>query len=223
VAKVEKKTIRVLIVDDHPPFSEGLRRLLADETDLEPIGIASDGREAVRLASELKPDVVVMDVTMPELNGIEATRCIKADLPNTSVLVLSAYGYYPYALSALDAGAAGYLLKNVPLRELISAIRAVRRGEAVLDSAVAEKVLRSLAKPIGSSPRSRHLSTREIEVLKLGAQGMNNKEIGKQLFVSERTVQSYFTSLFEKFAVGSRLEAVLKALKEGWLTTDDIP
>jgi len=223
VTKVKKKTIRVLIADDHPPFSEGLTRLLADEADLEPVGIASDGKEAVRLAGELKPDVVVMDVTMPELNGIEATRRIKADLPNTSVLVLSAYGYYPYALSALDAGAAGYLLKNVPLRELISAIRAVRRGEAVLDSVVAEKVLRSLAKPLDSSPSSRHLSPREIEVLRLGARGMNNKEIGKQLFVSERTVQSYFTSLFEKFGVGSRLEAVLKALKEGWLTTDDIP
>jgi NarL family two-component system response regulator LiaR len=218
----DEKTIKVLVVDDHPPFSQGLTRLLADEPDLTPVGTASDGLEAVRLAEELKPDVVVIDVAMPRMNGIEATRRIKAKLPNTSVLVLSAYGYHPYVLSALEAGAGGYLLKNVPLRELMNAIRAVRVGEAVLDPAVAEKLLRSLAKPITSAHTTIRLSPREIEMLKLGAKGLSNKQIAEQLFVSERTVQSVFTSLFGKLGVASRLEAVLKALKEGWLTMDDI-
>lgn len=223
MAEVGSNTIRVLVADDHPPFSEGLVRLLAEQPDLIPIGVATDGREAVQLAIELKPDVVVMDVAMPELNGIEATRRIKADLPNTSVLVLSAYGYYPYVLSALDAGAGGYLLKNVPLRELMNAIRAVRVGEAVLAPTVVEKLLRNLGKPSSSSHTSSHLSSRELEILKLSAQGLSNREIAQRLFISERTIQGYFTNLFGKLGVGSRLEAVLRALKEGWLTTDDIP
>jgi DNA-binding NarL/FixJ family response regulator len=197
-------------------------RLLADQPDLIAVGSASDGEEAVRLALELKPDVVVMDVSMPKLNGIEATRQIKAKLPDTSVLVLSAYGYHPYVLAALEAGAGGYLLKNVPLRELLNAIRAVRLGEAVLDQAIAEKLLHSLAKPIGSQYAGTRLSPKEIDVLKLGAQGLNNKEIAAKLFLSERTIQSYFTNIFGKLGVGSRLEAVLKALKEGWLTLEDV-
>ena len=221
--RAEANAIRVLVADDHPPFSEGLTRLLREQPDLEPVGVATDGVEAVRLATELKPDVVVMDVAMPGLNGIEATRRIKAELPNTSVLVLSAYGYHPYVLSALEAGAGGYLLKNVPLRELMNAIRAVRVGEAVLDPVVAEKLLRNLAKPLGSAYTTSQLSSRELEILKLSAQGLNNREIAERLFISERTVQSYFTNLFDKLGVGSRLEAVLKALKEGWLTLDDIP
>ena len=197
-------------------------KLLADQPDLMAVGSASDGEEAVRLALELKPDVVVMDVAMPKLNGIEATRQIKAQLPDTSILVLSAYGYHPYVLAALEAGAGGYLLKNVPLRELVNAIRAVRLGEAVLDQAIAEKLLHSLAKPIGGQYSGDRLTSREIEVLKLGALGLNNKQIAGKLFLSERTIQSYFTGIFGKLGVGSRIEAVLKALKEGWLSLDDI-
>ena len=223
MAETERNRIRVLIADDHPPFSQGLSRLLDDQPDLIPVAVATDGEEAVRLAKDLKPDVVVMDIAMPKLNGIEATRQIKAELPNTSVLVLSAYGYHPYVLSALEAGAGGYLLKNVPLRELMNAIRAVRLGEAVLDAAVAEKLLRNLSRPIASSRDSSQLSPREIEVLRFSAHGLSNADIAKRLFVSERTVQSYFTSIFNKLGVGSRLEAVLRALKEGWLTMDDIP
>jgi NarL family two-component system response regulator LiaR len=214
--------IRVLVADDHPPFSEGLVLLLKKEPDLDPVGIAEDGLEAIRLAKELKPDVIVMDVAMPRMNGIEATRRVKAHLPNTSVLVLSAYGYHPYVLSALEAGAGGYLLKSVPWRQLVYAIRAVRQGEAVLDRAVAEKILRSLAKPLGSSRVSSSLSPREVELLELGARALGNKEIADKLSLSERTVQSYFSSVFDKLGVGSRLEAVLKALKEGWLTLDDV-
>jgi len=214
---------RVLIADDHPPFAEGLSRLLREQPDLVPVGIARDGEEAVQLAQQLKPDVVVMDIAMPKLNGIEATKHIKRDLPNVAVLLLSAYGYYPYVLSALEAGAAGYLLKNVPLRELMNTIRAICVGETVLDQTVAEKLLRSLANPLRADYANSQLNPKEIEVLKLGARGLSNKEIAKQLFISERTVQSHFTNIFGKLGVASRIEAVLRALKEGWLTMEDLP
>jgi NarL family two-component system response regulator LiaR len=223
LSKAGQKSIRVLIADDHPPFTAGVMKLLADEPDLVAVGSANDGEEAVRLAQEFKPDVVVMDVAMPKLNGIEATRRIKSELPETSVLVLSAYGYHPYVLAALEAGAGGYLLKNIPLRELLNGIRAVRLGEAVLDQAVAEKILHSLAKPMGGPYASSRLTVKEVEVLRTAARGLSNKEIAQQLFLSERTVQSYFTSIFTKLGVASRLEAVLKALKEGWITMEDIP
>jgi DNA-binding NarL/FixJ family response regulator len=222
-AKSEQKKIRILIADDHPPFAHGLSKLLEEQPDLVPVGIARDGEEAVRLVRDLKPDVVVMDITMPKMNGIEATRLVKNEFPNTTVLVLSAYGYHSYVLSALEAGAGGYLLKDVPMRELISAIRGLCSGEMVLDQKVAEKLLHSLAKPLGDVHVRAGLSPIELEVLKMGAHGLSNKRIGDQLSISERTVQSHFTSIFQKLGVGSRIEAVLRALKEGWITMNDIP
>jgi len=215
--------IRVLIVDDHPTFAQGLSRLLEDQPDLEPVGIAADGEEAVRLAHDLKPDVVVMDVSMPKLNGIEATKQIKKELPNTMVLVLSAYGYNSYLLSALEAGAAGYLIKHIPMRELMNAIRGLVAGETILDQKVAEKLLSNLAKPMGDTSMGDRLSPIELQVLKLGARGMSNKEIGNKLSLSERTVQFHFTSIFQKLEVGSRIEAAIRAMKQGLLTLDDIP
>ena len=213
--------LRVLIADDHPAFCLGLQKLMMEDSEMEPIGIAADGEEAVRLTKDLLPDVVVMDITMPKLNGIEATRHIKHDFPLIPVLVLSAYGYSPYVFSALEAGAAGYLLKNVPLRELLNAIRAVRIGEAVLDREVADKVLRNLVKgrQAGETKRSQ-LNTREMEVLDLAAKGFTNDEIAEKLTISPRTVQTHFTHIFNKLGVASRLEAILHALKEGWLVLD---
>jgi NarL family two-component system response regulator LiaR len=218
-----KTALRVLIADDHPPFAEGLLRLLNEQPDLETVGIATNGEDAVRLALELKPDVVVVDVAMPKLNGIEATHRIKELLPNTAVLVLSAYGYSPYVSSALEAGAGGYLLKNTPLRELMNAIRALPAGETVLERSIAEKLLRSMTKSQGGVVEGASLSSRELEVLKLGAHGSSNKEISEQLSLSERTVQAHFTNIFTKLGVASRIEAIMKALKEGWLTVDDLP
>lgn len=223
MAESEQKKIRVLVADDHPPFAHGLSKLLAEQPDFVPVGVASDGREAVRLALNLKPDVVVMDIAMPKMNGIEATRRIKSKLPNTTVLVLSAYGYHPYVLSSLEAGAAGYLLKSVPMRELMNAIRGLCVGETVIDQKLATKLLLSLTRSQGEVHLSGWLTDMELQVLKLGAGGLSNKEIGNKLSISERTVQSHFTMIFQKLGVGSRIEAVLKAFKEGWLTMDDIP
>lgn len=219
----ESKKIRVLVADDHPAFREGLARLLADEADLECVATAGDGEEAVRLAAEHSPDVVAMDIAMPKMNGIEATRQIKATRPTTAVLVLSAYSYEPYVYASLQAGAAGYLLKNAPLRELVSAIRAVYVGEALLDPAIAQKVLTRLVSAGGGAKSPRALHERELEVLKLAAKGMSNREIATQLVISERTVQTHFSNIFRKIQVGSRTEAVLHALREGSLTLEDLP
>jgi NarL family two-component system response regulator LiaR len=215
--------LRVLIADDHPSFCEGLQKLMLEEGDIEPVGIASNGEEAVRLTDKLLPDVVVMDITMPKLNGIEATRRIKKAHPTIAILALSAYGYGAYVFSALEAGAGGYLLKNVPLRELLNAIREVRVGEAILDRAVAEKVLRSLSKSRqGEIAKGGKLNPRELEILELGAKGLNNDEIANQLMISPRTVQTHFTHIFDKLGVASRLEAVLHAIGEGWIALDNI-
>lgn len=219
----ELKVIKVLVADDHPPFAEGLVKLLAEEADLKLVGLAGDGEEALALAKEHRPDVVVMDIAMPGMNGIEATRRIKEELPEVAVLALSAYGYYPYVLAALEAGVGGYLLKNVPMRELINAIRALRSGEIVLDQALAAKVLRTVTRSRAGPGPGYNLSSGDLELLKLGARGMSNREIGAKLFISERTVQSHFAGIFGKLGVASRIEAVVKAIKEGWLAPDDLP
>ena len=225
VADIEalQAPISVLIVDDHPPFALGLRELLGKEPDLLTVGMASNGQEAIRLAAELRPDVVVMDVTMPGTNGIEATKAIKASAPATAVLVLSAHGYYPYVIAALDAGAGGYLLKTVPMRQLISAIRALPAGEAVLEQSIAERLFRSASSSLKGESDSTHLTPREQEVLRLSVLGTSNKEIGKRLGLAERTVQAHFSGIFTKLGVGSRMEAVLRAIKLGWISPDELP
>jgi DNA-binding NarL/FixJ family response regulator len=214
--------ITVLIADDHPPFAYGLKELLSKQPDLKPVGIANDGCEAVEMAQALKPDVVTLDIRMPKMNGIEATKCIKAKLPNATILILSAFVSYAYVQSAVEAGAAGYLLKSAPLRELMNAIRALRNGEIVFDKEIYQKLVHGFAAHTGSSHPQFRLNAKEVELIKLGAQGLSNKDIGAKLFLSERSVQSHLTDLFNTFGVGSRLELVMKALKEGWLNLDEL-
>jgi DNA-binding NarL/FixJ family response regulator len=216
--------IRVLLADDHLLFREGTRNLIEQESDLEVVGEASDGEEAVELAIRVRPHVALMDIAMPVVNGIEATRQIKQRRPETAVLILTAYDNDQYIIAILEAGAAGYLLKNVSGKELANAIRAVHAGESVLHPVIAQKVFNRFtpsSQEKESPVQAEELSEREIEILKLMAKSLSNQEIANRLFLSRRTVQSHLANIFRKMDVGSRTEALLQALKKGWLTLDD--
>jgi NarL family two-component system response regulator LiaR len=218
--------IRILIADDHALVRDGTRRILETERDMEVVGEAADGEEAVALAPTLKPDVAIIDIDMPKLNGIEATRQIKALCPETAILILTAYSDDQFVYSLLEAGAAGYLLKSIRSPELVDAVRALHAGESVLHPAIARKVLNRF---VSSSEKARKrepsesLTQREMDILKLVTRGLSNKEIADELFLSMRTVQGHLGSIFSKLGVGSRTEAVVRALKEGWITLHDVP
>ncbi len=218
--------IRLLLADDHVMLRQGTAELLRRETDLEVVGEAGDGQEAVELARALKPDIVVMDVRMPVLSGVEATRRIRESLPEVQVLVLTAHDDDQYIFWLLQAGASGYLLKTAPVSDLVKAIRQVRAGESPLDPAIARKVVvhmsgeRQPALPDEAIVESQELTGRELEVLQLLARGLSNRAIAEALHVSDRTVQTHLTSIFAKMHVASRLEAVLAAIRWGWLALE---
>ncbi len=218
--------IKVLVAEDHVITRQGICRLLEDDSNLTVIGEAGDGEEAVQMVTEMHPDVVIMDIAMPKLNGIEATRQIKLIRPVTAVLILSAYDDDEYVFGLVEAGAAGYLLKTASGDELSRAIRAVHKGEPVLDPIIARKVLNRLRFP-DKVPRagrpSEHLTNREIDIIKLAARGMTNKDIADKLHLSKRTVEGHLRSIFNKLGVGSRTEAVLYGLRKGWLTLEELP
>ncbi len=216
---------RILLADDHPILRQGIRELLEREQDFEVVAEAGDGEEAVKLASELKPHVVVMDISMPKMSGLEATKQIKAKHPATAVLVLTIHDEDEYITGLLEAGAAGYLLKTAYGEELVNAIRAIRTGELVLHPVVGQKLLKRIA---SLQPRTaklgnvEKLTNREIDVLKLAAKGMSNQDIAIELGISLRTVKGHLVSIFSKMGVGSRTEAVLQALKRGWIMLEDV-
>lgn len=214
--------IKVIIADNHPAFREGLCRLLADESDLEVIGQAADGEEAITLAHELKPDVAIIDVTMPKLSGIDATKRIKTESPDTAVLIVSAFNYQNYILASLRAGAAGYLTKDTPISELAAAVRLAHAGDGIIDKTAANKIIRQMTLDRNAKKGNLYLYPRELEVLKLTAKGLRNKEIARDLNISERTVQAHLSNIFSKLNVDSRTEAVLQALKEGRLDISDL-
>ena len=217
--------IKILIADDHAVVREGTRRILEQEEDLEVVAEAGDGEEAVRQATRLKPDVAIIDVAMPKLDGIEATKQIKSACPTITVLILSAYDDDQFVFSLLEAGAAGYLLKSVRGSELVDAVRAVQAGESVLHPSIARKVLNRFAR-ISGEPKEKEptevLSEREMDVLRLVTKGLSNKDIAEELCLSIRTVQGHLGNIFNKLQVGSRTEAVVRALKEGWVALDDM-
>ena len=203
--------IRVLVADDHPIVRSGIVALLAAAADIEVVGEAANGREAVDLALDLSPELVLMDLQMPELNGDEATALILAALPETRVVVLTTYETDASILTAIEAGASGYLLKAAPQEEILAGIRSVARGEVALAPSIAAMLVgRVKARAITLSPR-------ETEVLGLVAQGMSNPVIAKRLFLGEATVKTHLLHAFEKLEVNDRTRAVTKAMELGLL------
>ena len=217
--------IKILVVDDHAMLREGMRNLLEQESDFELAGEACDGEEAIKMAKEHRPDVIIMDIVMPKLDGVGATQRIKELSPETSILVLTAYSDIRYIIGLLEAGACGYLLKNSPGKEVIRAIRAVRAGESVLDPEVTKKLVQRLA-TISKVPEEResngHLTAREMEILKWASRGMSNKEMSEKLFISLRTVKAHMTNIFNKLGCSSRTDAIIKGLKQGYIDLNDI-
>jgi NarL family two-component system response regulator LiaR len=220
-----KSKTRILIADDHPLLREALCQVLSKEQDMEVVGKASDGEEAITMSSQLKPDVVIMDIIMPKFDGIEASKKIKTTAPNIAILILTAYDDDNYVLGLLEAGAAGYLLKSARGQDLVEAVRAIRAGESVLHPEIIEKLLkRAMLKSTGIvKPRTNELlSEREKEMLKMLATGRGNKEIAQRLCLSLRTVKAHMSNIFTKMNVASRSEALVEALRSGLISLEDI-
>ena len=215
--------IRVLVADDHPAFREGLSQLLNKQEDIEVIAEASDGQQAVELAKDTQPDVALIDIAMPGVNGIEAAKQIKVICPQTAIIMLTAYDYQSYILACLQIRTAGYLLKSSPVPEIAGAIRSAYSGRGVFDLKVLDAAMNRWSRSgVGKEPVVEGLHEREFQVVKLVAKGRSNREIARQLFISERTVQTHVHRIFGKLGVSSRTEAVLYCLREGWLNMEDL-
>lgn len=210
------EVVRVLIADDHPVVRSGIRGMLASDPEFEIVGEAADGAEAVALALRDRPDVVLMDLRMPDLDGASATAEIRAKRPDTQVLVLTTYDTDADIVRAIEAGAIGYLLKDVPHEEIGRAVRAAARGEPALAPAVAERLMDRARGTAGDA-----LTAREIEVLQLAARGWGNSEIAKELFVSATTVKAHLAHIYRKLGVGDRTAAVTTALERQIIRLDD--
>ena len=215
-----QRPIRVLIVDDQPIVRKGVCALLAEIEDIEVVGEGSDGKEAVAQAEALSPDVILMDLVMPVMDGIEAIRQITARQPAPRVLVLTSFAADDKVFPAIKAGALGYLLKESEPAELVQAIRQVHRGEPSLHPTIAQKVLRELKRPPKRPPTPDPLTNREVEVLRLVAKGLGNREIAERLVVTEATVRSHVSNVLSKLHVANRVQATLYALQEGLTSLD---
>ena len=221
----DQSAIRILLADDHAVVRKGIREFLEEAEGEPPITVvaeAADGAEAVALATEYAPDVALLDIQMPNMTGIEATRRIKAQHPDVRVLVLTAYDDDPYIFALLQAGASGYVLKTASSESLVRAVRAVYRGESALDPAVTQKIVQQLTtdRPLGRQTAVEALTRREVEVLRLAAKGLTNKAIGRELGISSRTVQGHLANIYGKLNVSSRTEAVTEGLKLGWIAIE---
>lgn len=213
--------IRVLIVDDHAIVRKGIRALFRSLPEIDVIGEAEDGWEAIAEVERLQPDVVLMDLLMPELDGIEATRRITAERPDVRILVLTSFAGEDKVFPAIKAGALGYHLKDSSPEELVQAIHQVHRGESSLHPVIARKVLQELSRPSERPPTPDPLTPREVEVLQLVAQGRSNQEIADLLVISETTVRTHVSNILNKLHLASRTQAALYALREGLASLED--
>ena len=214
--------IRVLLADDHAVVRKGIRDFLEETGEIRVVAEADEGVEAVTLAEQHAPDVAILDIRMPHMTGVEATRRIKACCPNVRVLILTAYDDDPYVFALLEAGADGYVLKTASSRELVAAVHAVHRGEAALSPEIASTVVRQMKRghPAAASDQIEPLTPRELDVLRLAARGMTNRQIGRELDISHRTVQGHLASIYGKLDVNSRTQAVTAALRQGWIVVE---
>jgi NarL family two-component system response regulator LiaR len=213
--------IRVLVVDDHVVVRQGIRALLATEADIEVVGEAENGREAVEEVENLQPDLTLMDLVMPEMDGIEAIRRITARQPEARILVLTSFAADDKVFPAIKAGALGYLLKDSSPEELVGAIHQVYRGESSLHPTIARKLLHELSQPADEPRTLEPLTEREVEVLKLVAQGHSNQEIAETLVISEATARTHVSNILRKLHLASRTQAALYALREGLASLED--
>jgi NarL family two-component system response regulator LiaR len=216
-----ERVIRVIIADDHTIVRKGIQAVLAIEPGMQVVGDAASGREAVALAAQLHPDVILMDLVMPEMDGLEAIRRIIDRQPDACILVLTSFATDDKVFPAIKAGARGYLLKDTDPRELVRAIQQVYRGESSLHPAIARKVLREMSRPAKAPPTPDPLTEREMEVLKLVAQGKSNQQIADELVVTEGTVRVHVSNILGKLHLASRTQATLYALREGLASLDD--
>jgi DNA-binding NarL/FixJ family response regulator len=215
--------IRVLIADDHRLFRQGLRGICETMGGFEVVGEAANGQEVVDLTRQLKPDVVLMDIRMPVLDGVQATSFIAEYAPSVRVIILTMYRRESYVFEAIKAGARGYLLKDIDEQEFVEAVRAVHRGEALIDPGLATRLIeefRRLSQPPSEAGKAERLTQGEMDVLLLVAQGEGNRSIAERLAISERTVANRLSAIYQKLQVNNRTQAALLALRRGWAKLD---
>jgi two-component system, NarL family, response regulator LiaR len=215
------KEIRVLVVDDHPVVRRGIKSLLAEESDIQVIGEATNGKEAIQQVASLHPDVILMDLVMPEMNGVEAIQRITASHPEARILVMTSFAADDKVFPSIKAGALGYLLKDSDPEDLIRMIHQVYRGELSIHPAIARKVIQELNRPPEGPLTPEPLTEREVEILQLLAQGVENKEIARRLVLREATVRTHVSNILSKLQLANRVQATLYALRRGITTLDD--
>lgn len=215
-------SIRVLLADDHAVLRQGIAQVIESQEDMRVVAQAANGEEALELARTHSPDVVLLDINMPGIDGVEVTRVISSEMPEVNVLILTMYRRNDYVLKAIKAGASGYLLKEVEMAEMLSAIRSVAKGDAVLDPSVAKRVLADIRGEGKSeeSPQISKLAERDVDILRLLARGMGNQDIADQLHLSEKTVRNRLSRVFKQFGLKNRTEAALYAVRIGLVEQD---
>ncbi len=215
------KPLRVVLADDHAMVRQGIRQFLEEGGEIAVVAEAADGEETLRLVARHRPDVVVLDIQMPGMSGIEVTKEIRAHFPGIRVLILTAYDDDPYVLALLRAGADGYILKSAEAEDLVRAVRAVAAGQSALSPEVARRVVQRMASgEPGLAGPAEALTEREVEVLRLAAQGFSNKEIGRRLGISARTVQGHLANIYGKLGVNNRTAAVVEGRRRGWIVLE---